>query len=680
MSIEALKEQARRHEQKEEWHKALEQYKKAIEILQEEDQPDIGLYNRVGDLFVRAGDLDAAVEHYEKAVDLYLEAFLPNNAIAVCKKIIRNVPDRHQAYLRMGQIRAEQGFIPDARTNFLTYAERMQQAGDLDEAFRALIEFCDLAPDETDTRIMVAEQMASHGRVDEAVEQLTVAYRHLVTKGRPEAAEVEAKIRELKPDADLDMETGAPVGGAPEDDYLATFGDVTPDAGVSGTADEPAEVDAGLAGFEIATPADEALEGAVEEAAAEDAMELPTFDLGEETPEGGEEEAMELPTFDLGEETPEEGAEEALELPTFEVGEEEAEGGEEEAMELPTFEVGEEEAEGGEEEDVELPTFGWDDESEVDAGPVAAEAEDEVPSPMDMGAEAAEAPAAPSQDALEAAVEEAAADEEEDLSIADVRARIQESPDDVTLHQRFVELAYAEGDDALLAEAYLGLARTLEAAGEAARAQAAYQQVLEADPGNEEAKEALARGGAAVPVREVAAHEEYVDLGSLILGDEEEKTTRFKVAYEEPSGDEEADFAKMLSQFKQKVSENLDADDVKAHYDLGTAYKEMGLLDEAVEEFQAALRASANHLPTYEMLGQTFMEMGETTAALNTLSRALEVDYDIEDDLVGIYYYLARAHEDLGNTDEALRFYDKVFALDINFADVTERLRRLRQP
>jgi tetratricopeptide (TPR) repeat protein len=134
----------------------------------------------------------------------------------------------------------------------------------------------------------------------------------------------------------------------------------------------------------------------------------------------------------------------------------------------------------------------------------------------------------------------------------------------------------------------------------------------------------------------------------------------------------------MLSQFKDKVSENLGADDVKAHYDLGTAYKEMGLLDEAVAEFQAALRADSGHLPTYELLGQTFMEMGNNGQAVRSLERALQAPFDVEDELLGIYYYLARAYEDEGNTDKALEFYDRVFSLDINFADVTERLRALR--
>ena len=170
MSIESLKQQARRHEQDEEWQKALEQYKKAITALDQDDQTDIGLINRVGDLYVRVGKLADAVKHYEQAVDLYREAFLPNNAIAVCKKIIRNVPDRHQAFLKIGQIRAEQGFLSDARTNFLTYAERMQKAGDLDESFRALVEFCDLAPDDVDVRITVADQMAASQRTEDAVE------------------------------------------------------------------------------------------------------------------------------------------------------------------------------------------------------------------------------------------------------------------------------------------------------------------------------------------------------------------------------------------------------------------------------------------------------------------------------------------------------------------------------
>jgi tetratricopeptide (TPR) repeat protein len=106
--IEALKQQARRHEQKEDWRTALDLYERAIDRLVQEDAPDIGLYNRVGDLYIRTGEYDAAVKSFQQAIELYVDSGLPNNAIAVCKKILRNVPDRAEVFLRMGQIRADQ--------------------------------------------------------------------------------------------------------------------------------------------------------------------------------------------------------------------------------------------------------------------------------------------------------------------------------------------------------------------------------------------------------------------------------------------------------------------------------------------------------------------------------------------------------------------------------------------
>ncbi|MDH3225121.1 MAG: hypothetical protein OEO23_15475, partial [Gemmatimonadota bacterium] len=204
MSIESLKEKARTHEQREEWKAALDTYVQAIQKLDDDDQTDIGLYNRVGDIAIRLGQIDRAADHYMQSVDLYAEAELPNNAIAVCKKIIRNIPTRTDVYLRMGQIRASQGFLTDARESFLAYAERTQQEGDLEEAFRALIEFADLAPDDTDVRMALATQLHAHERTSEAVEQLIEARSTLILGGRDEeVAEVEGLIAEYAPDTEL---------------------------------------------------------------------------------------------------------------------------------------------------------------------------------------------------------------------------------------------------------------------------------------------------------------------------------------------------------------------------------------------------------------------------------------------------------------------------------------------
>ena len=336
-----------------------------------------------------------------------------------------------------------------------------------------------------------------------------------------------------------------------------------------------------------------------------------------------------------------EGGEEAAELPTMDYATEPV--GEEEAAELPTMDYATEPV--GEEEPAELPTMDYATEP-VEAPEAEAEAEPVLDAAAfgeaDYGDRGAQEYVSGTEEMAEV-----------EVGLSDIGGEADEAREEVIVE------AVAEADEA--------------------REEAIEEAAAEADEAREEAiEEAAAEAAAAAPVAEGTASEDYVDLGAMIFGEEPEKSTRFVVDYQEPTGDEDADFARMLAQFKEKVSENLDADDLKAHHDLGTAYKEMGLLDEAVGEFQAALRASEDHLPTYELLGQTFMEMGQADAAARSLERAIAVPHEIEDELVGIYYYFARALEELGDKDRAVEYYDRVFALDINFADVTERLRTLR--
>ena len=85
-----LKKKAAEFEQKKQFDKALQIY---IQILDEGDdddgEGDVALYNRVGDLLMRQGNIGDAMTYYEKAVDLYAESGFFNNAIALCNKILR---------------------------------------------------------------------------------------------------------------------------------------------------------------------------------------------------------------------------------------------------------------------------------------------------------------------------------------------------------------------------------------------------------------------------------------------------------------------------------------------------------------------------------------------------------------------------------------------------------------
>src|SRR2546429_4889840 len=102
------------------------------------------------------------------------------------------------------------------------------------------------------------------------------------------------------------------------------------------------------------------------------------------------------------------------------------------------------------------------------------------------------------------------------------------------------------------------------------------------------------------------------------------RDTRMKIADEEPTGDEERDFQEMLARFKQGIDENIDEGDFQSHYDLGVAFKEMGLLDEAIAELQKALRSPDGKLKSSEALGVCFIDKGAYVVAESILRRALD--------------------------------------------------------
>ncbi len=169
------------------------------------------------------------------------------------------------------------------------------------------------------------------------------------------------------------------------------------------------------------------------------------------------------------------------------------------------------------------------------------------------------------------------------------------------------------------------------------------------------------------------AGRDYVNLGDWLRDDEGPRSLRMVVEEENPTGDEAADFAGMLRKFKQGIAENVSEEDHESHYDLGVAYKEMGLIEEAIAEFQKALRGK-DRVRTYEALGQCFIEKEQFTVAATILGRALTEPSVTDDQLVGVLYLLGYASEALMRWEAAVGYYQRVFAVDIRFRDAAERL------
>jgi tetratricopeptide (TPR) repeat protein len=251
-------------------------------------------------------------------------------------------------------------------------------------------------------------------------------------------------------------------------------------------------------------------------------------------------------------------------------------------------------------------------------------------------------------------------------------------------HQRRVELAVKLGEKNRLRDAYLDLADLLVRLGADARAHAVYARVLELDPWDERAR--LALGSAAPPPPRPTPHsvetqraEGEDSFASWLHEEDDAGSTRMRMQEPAHTGDELADFDSLLRHFKEGVARSLGDEDHESHYDLGVAYKEMGLLDDAIEEFQKALRSRTHRLPAYEALGQCFVEQGRHQVATTVLARALH-EPGLDDHLrVGVLYLLGHSSEALERFGDARSYFDRVHATDRNFRDVAARLAALPQ-
>ncbi|HEX8905785.1 MAG TPA: tetratricopeptide repeat protein, partial [Longimicrobiaceae bacterium] len=650
-----LRDQARNAELRGQWREAIDAYRELVEN-QEGGDVDIGTWNRIGDLHLRVNETERAVQAYEQAVNAYVDVGLYNNAIALCRKILRLVPGRAQTYLRLGQISAAKGFFADARQNFLEYAERMRKAGKLDASFVALKEFADLSPEPADVRRLLADQLIAHGRKDEAVEQLRLLLAVVLGQGdQAQGEEIRRQILSVDPGASTEP-LARQQAVAADDHHLAYHsGDVAAPHAPPAAA-QPSHPQAPSEDLEAFSAAGAGVDFGTVELDVEPLAGLEHTSLGAEPParaaSPGDEEtegAADLPLINY------DAAPESGRAPT--PAADPARFGEVSLDDQPVdFGPG---VDDEEEEGEPLPLIDFDAPPTPAAAPSASAA-----APPDrleeLRARVAAAPHdAAAREALIASLHDHGLGHEvpgllEELhrtlaqagryrdAVDPISALIRLRPGDPQLLQKRVEYAFRSGDREEQVVAYLALGRHFAAAGEASKAEAVFKRVLELDPQNDEARAAARPPAPAAPAAPARPAPDYVDLGALILGDEgdREASTRFVVEEREPSGDEERDFAEMLAHFRQKVAENIEVEDATSHYDLGLAFKEMGLLDEAIAEFQVALRGGANPLATLEILGQCFVEKGQYPVAARVLDRALRLPGVSDAELVGVLYQL----------------------------------------
>jgi pilus assembly protein FimV len=148
----------------------------------------------------------------------------------------------------------------------------------------------------------------------------------------------------------------------------------------------------------------------------------------------------------------------------------------------------------------------------------------------------------------------------------------------------------------------------------------------------------------------------------------------------------DVDLADMFGELKHELEEDSAAtdEDPETHYNLGVAFREMGLLDEAIGELQKVCQAVDRGHPfphimqTYTWLSQCFLDKGIPEAAIRWYERALKLSTIDAETRTALHYELASSYETAGDKVAALNHFMEVYGSNIDYRDVAERIKTLK--
>jgi tetratricopeptide (TPR) repeat protein len=146
-----------------------------------------------------------------------------------------------------------------------------------------------------------------------------------------------------------------------------------------------------------------------------------------------------------------------------------------------------------------------------------------------------------------------------------------------------------------------------------------------------------------------------------------------------PTGEFQYSVADVFDQFKRGLEKTVRPDDSATKYDLGIAFQEMGMLDEALEQFRSALAGGdrRREVEILNMIGVCLGLKGRHREAIGAYLQALASEFVTEEAAKALHFELGAAHEALGEPDLALGYFQKVAQGDPGYRGVVERVSRL---
>jgi len=646
---------------------AISQFRKLIEA----NPDDTSTLNRVGDLYVRLKRIDDAIELFRQAAENFEHEGFFVKAIAIYKKILRIDTSQLEVSECLADLQHRQGLLNDARRQYQAVAENYLNRGDIESSIAVHRKLVDVDPEDPGHRLRLAELLKSEDRIPEAMGQYKgIADIFLSRDLVDDAVKVCLQALALAPkntDFIAGVARGLSAAGhtAEAEKFLSAASEKNPEA----------------AQISLQQPSAER----VSKPKVAEAQPEPEHEAAEDEEIGIEQAEVEIVEAQEAEESAEEAAEEAAEEIEIEIDLEDIEIELEEAKEDEVEEAAPEEPVEEEAREAE--------ESEA----IEAESEDEAIKELLIEADVL----------AKYGLEDKAIEKYEEIIVAApghvpsyqkligllldgqdfervaelarlFRPLAEESKQEgiwEDLETRLVEAGFAFEDEELLLpepaiEKEPEVAEVAELADEEA-SEVAADDMSWLDQAPEEAADQQTN-----EAEVFETEEEFFDLASEL---EKELDVEVAASQDLEIVSDEQSIEEIVEGFRKGMAETLSPEDYDTHYNLGIAYREMGLVDEAISEFQLAAKDSRYLIDCCSLLASCFVDKGFPELAIKWYNEGLDSPTISQDEVLGLQYELGDLYLKIGEADEARQRFVEIYGVNSDYRDVSSKLASLEQ-
>jgi tetratricopeptide (TPR) repeat protein len=134
----------------------------------------------------------------------------------------------------------------------------------------------------------------------------------------------------------------------------------------------------------------------------------------------------------------------------------------------------------------------------------------------------------------------------------------------------------------------------------------------------------------------------------------------------------------VFEEVKKGTDVQTNEEDFDTHYDLGIAYREMGLLDDAITEFKVAMRSREKEVLCHMMIGLCYIQKEMISEAISQFKTGLYVEEITDRETIALFFELGQAYENLDDLREALYYYEKVAKKNPQFRNVANRVQQIQ--